>query len=72
MKRNDQKLIVATMCVEIRFRDIILMNLNLVIPRIKIQLGEKMSTMKLYNNINWKIILDCDVINCSKVNAEVP
>ena len=31
------------MYVEIFFRDIILMNPNLVIPKMKIQLGEKMS-----------------------------
>ena len=31
--------------------DIILMNLNLVIPRTNIQLGKKMSTMKLINNM---------------------
>ena len=52
------------------------MDPNLVIPRMKIQLGEKMSTMelikKLINNMNWKLILDCDVIKCSKFNAEVP
>ena len=64
------------MCAEIHFRNIILTNLNLVIPRTKIQLGEKMSTMKLIkkiiNNGNWKLILDCDVIKCLKVNAEAP
>ena len=64
------------MCVEIHFRDIILMNPNLVIPKTKIQLGEKMSTMeliqKLINNRNWKLILDCDVNKCSKVDAEAP
>ena len=66
----------AIMCVEIHFRDIILMNLNLVIPIMNIQLGEKMSTMKLIqkliNNGNWKLIIDCDVIKCSKVDAEAP
>ena len=60
-KGHDQKIIVAIMCGEIHFRDIILMNLNLVIPRTKIQLGEKMSTMeliqKLINNRNWKFII---------------
>ena len=64
------------MCAERYFRDIILMNLKLVIPRTKVQLGEKMSTMeliqKLINNRNWKLILDCDVIKCSKVNAKEP
>ena len=73
-KGNDQKFIVAIMCAEICFRDIILMNPNLVIPRTKIQLGEKMSTMELIqnliNNENWKLILDCDVIKCLKVDAE--
>ena len=48
------------------------MNPNLVILETKIQLGEKMSTMKLINNMNWKLILDCDVVKCSKFNAEVP
>ena len=75
-KWNDQKVIVAIMCEKISFRDIILMNPNLVIPKTKIQLGEKMSTVeliqKLINNRNWKIILDCDVIKCLKVNAEAP
>ena len=33
-KGHDQKLIVVTMCAEICFRDLILMNLNLVIPKI--------------------------------------
>ena len=64
------------MCVKIHFRDIILMNLKFLIPRTKIQLGEKMSTMKLIknliNNMNWKLILDCDVIKCSKVYVEAP
>ena len=64
------------MCAKRLFRDIILMNSNLVIPRMKIQLGEKMSTIeliqKLINNRNWKLILDCDVIKCSKVDAKVP
>ena len=67
-KWHDQKFIVAIMCAESCFRDIILMNSNLVIPRTKIQLGEKMSTMKLIkklikkliNNRNWKLMLDCD------------
>ena len=68
-KEHEKKLIVAIMCVEIHFRDIILMNPNLVIPRKKIQIGEKMSTMKLINNRNWKLILDSDVIKCSKFNA---
>ena len=75
-KGHDQKLIVAIMCAESYFRDIILMNPNLMIPRAKIQLGEKWSTMKLIkkiiNNRNWKLILDGEVIKCSKVNAEVP
>ena len=75
-KWHDQKFIVAIMCAESCFRDIILMNPNLVIPRTKIQLGEKMSTMeliqKLINNRNWKLILDCDVIKCSKSNVEAP
>ena len=70
-KWNDQKLIVAIMCAKIHFRDIIFVNLNLVIPRMKIQLGEKMSIMKVINNMNWKLILDCDMIKCSKVNLEV-
>ena len=52
------------------------MNLNLVIPRTKIQLGEKMSTMeliqKLINKKNWKLTLDCDVIKFSKFDVEVP
>ena len=43
-KCHDQKFIVAIMCAESYFRDIILMNLNLMIPRAKIQLGEKLST----------------------------
>ena len=64
------------MCAESCFRDIILMDPNLVIPRMKIQLGEKMSTMeviqKLINNENWKLILDCDVIKCFKVDAKAP
>ena len=51
------------------------MNPNLMIPRAKIQLGEKLSTMKLIkkliNNSNEKLILDCDVIKCSKFNAKV-
>ena len=75
-KGHDQKLIVAIMCVESYFRDIIRMDPNLVIPGTKIQLGEKMSTMeliqKLINNGNWKLIFDCDVIKCSKFDAEVP
>ena len=69
-KWHSQKVIVAIMCAEICIRDIILMNLNLVIPRMKVQLGEKMSTMKLINNSNWKLILDCDVIKCSKFDAK--
>ena len=68
-KWHDQNLIVAIMCEEIYFRDIILMNLTLVIPRMKIQLGEKMSTMKLIKNKNLKLFLDCVVINCLKVNV---
>ena len=75
-KGHAQKIIVAIMCMEICFRDIILMNLNLVIPSMKIQLVEKVSTMKLIknliNNRNWKLILDCDVIKCSKVDVKVP
>ena len=75
-KWHDQKFIMAIMCAESCFRDIIRMDLNLVIPKTKIQLGEKMSTMeliqKLINNKNWKLILDCDGIKCSKVNVEVP
>ena len=63
---------VSIMCVESCIMDIILMNLNLVIPKMKIQLGEKMSTMKLINNRNWKLIRDCDVIKCSKFNVEAP
>ena len=39
-KWHDQKFIVAIMCAESCFRDVILMNLNLVIPRMKIQLRE--------------------------------
>ena len=64
------------MCAESYFRDIICMDQNLVIARTKIQLGEKMSTIeliqKLINNRNWKLILNCDVIKCLKVNAKVP
>ena len=75
-KWYDQKFIVTIMCAEIFFRDIILVNPNLVIPRMKIQLGEKMSTMELIqnliNNSNRKIILDCDVIKCSKFYAKAP
>ena len=71
-KWHDQKFIVAIMCAKRCFRDIILMNPNLMIPRVKIQLGEKLSTMKLINNRNWKLILDCDVLKCSKVNVEAP
>ena len=71
-KWNDQKIILPFMRLEYCFRDIILMNLNLVIPRTKIQIVEKVSTTKLINNRNWKLILDCDVIKCSKVNAEAP
>ena len=56
--------------------DMILVNLNLVIPEMNIQLGEKMSTMNLIKKViinrNWKLILDCDVIECPKVNAEAP
>ena len=73
-KWHDQKLIVAIKCAKSCFRDIILMNPNLVIPRTKFQLGEKMSTMKLIknliNNINWKLIINCDVIKCLKFNAK--
>ena len=75
-KWHDQKFIIAIMCVESCFRDIILMNTNLVTPRTKVQLGEKMNTMKLIkkiiNNRNWKLILDCDVIKCSKFDAKAP
>ena len=75
-KWHDQKIIVVIMYVKSYFRDIILMNPNLVIPKMKIHLGEKMSTMKLIkkliNNKNWKLILDCDVINCLKFDAEEP
>ena len=75
-KWNDQTFIVAIMCVESCFRDIILMNPNLMIPRAKIQLEEKLSTMKLIkeliNNRNWKLIHDGEVIKCSKFNAEGP
>ena len=46
-KWHDQKFIVAIICAEICFRDIIFMDPNLVIPIMKIQLGEKMSTMEL-------------------------
>ena len=60
-KWHDQKLIVAIMCAESCFRDIIVMNPNLVIPIMKIQLGEKMSTMeliqKLINNRNGNLSL---------------
>ena len=73
-KWHDQKFIMALMCVESFFKDIIRMDPNLVITRTKIQLGEKMSIMKLIqnliNNRNWKLILDCDVIKCSEFNAE--
>ena len=66
-KWHDQKFIIAIMCAEIYFRDIIRMDPNSVIPKMKIQLGEKMSTMeliqKLINNRNWKLIFDCDVIS---------
>ena len=72
-KWHDQKFIMAIMCADSYFRDIIRMDPNLVISRTKIQLGEKMSTIKLIKklikNMNWKLILDCDVINCSKFNA---
>ena len=72
---HDQKFIVFIMCLESCFRDIILMNLNLV-PRTKTQLGKKMSTRnliwKLINNMNLKLILYCYVIKCSKFNAEAP
>ena len=72
-KGHDKKLIVSIMCAESHFRDLILMKPNWVIPRMKIQLGEKMSTMnlikKIINKRNGKLILDCDVINFSKVNA---
>ena len=65
-KWHDQKFIMAIMCAESCFRDTIRMNPNLVIPRMKIQLGEKMSTMKLIkklkHNRNWKLVLDCNVI----------
>ena len=75
-KWHDQKFIVAIMCVESCFRDIILMNPNLVISKTNIQLEEKISTMeliqKLINNRNWKLILDCYVIKCSKVDVEAP
>ena len=75
-KWHDQKFIMALMCVESCFKDIICMDPNLVIPRTKIQLGENMSTMeliqKLINNRNWKLILDCDVIKCSKFNENAP
>ena len=75
-KWHDQKFIMAIMCAKNCFRDIIRMDPNLVIPRTKIQLGEKMSTMelihKLINNRDWKLILDCDVIKCSKVDAKAP
>ena len=40
-KWHDQKFIMAIMCAESYFRDIIRMDPNLVIPRMKIQLGEK-------------------------------
>ena len=36
---HDQKFIMAIMCAEIYFRDIIRMDLDLVIPRMKIQPG---------------------------------
>ena len=49
--RHDENIIVATMCGEIHFRDIMLVKLNLAIPRTKIQLGEKMSTMNLIKNV---------------------
>ena len=59
--RHDENIRVATMCVEIHFRDIMLVKLNLAIPRTKIQLGEKMSIMKLIqkliNNRNWNLSL---------------
>ena len=75
-KWHEHKFIVAIMCAERCFRDIILTNPNLVIPRTKIQLGEKMSTMELIqkfiNNENWKLILHCDVIKCLKVDAKAP
>ena len=77
-KWHDQKFIMAIMCVESYFRDIIHMDPNLVIPRTKIQLGEKMGTntmeliQKLINNGNWKLILDSDVIKSSKFNANMP
>ena len=75
-KGNDKKIIVSITCAKICFRDIILINPNLVIPRKEIQLGEKMNTMKLIkkliNNMNWKLLLDCDVIKCSKVDVKAP
>ena len=75
-KWHDQKFIMTIMCAESCFRDIICMDLNLVIPRMKIQPVEKMSTMeliqKLINNRNWKLILDYDVIKFSKFNAKAP
>ena len=75
-KWHDQKFILAIMCAESCFRDIFCMDPNLVIPRTKIQLGEKNSTMELIqnliNNKNWKIILDCDVSKCSKFDAKAP
>ena len=46
-KWHDQKFIMAIMCVKSCFRDIIRMDPNLVIPIMKIQLGEKTSTMEL-------------------------
>ena len=64
------------MCAESHFKDIILMNTNLVIPKMKIQLEEKMNTMKLIKNIinnrNRNIILDFYVIKCLKFNVEAP
>ena len=49
-KWQDQKFIMAIMCVESCFRDIICMDQNLVIPKTKVQLGEKISTMNLIKN----------------------
>ena len=67
-KWHDQKFIMAIVFVEICSMDIICMDPNLVIP--------KMSTMELIQNLinngNCKLILDCDMIKCSKIDGKVP
>ena len=50
-KGHDQKFIVTIIFVECYFMDILLMNLNVMIPKMKIQLGEKISSMKLIKDL---------------------